>query len=152
VTNYNSTNETGAAFTSLFTKKIPDSPLGVISLATISWESIYFNVNVTRSGVTKTAKILIGQGSINLKPKCKLKVDTNRTKPINIGMQYSNLFRDYVENGATVSFLQNLFLKSGSEVIIASITNSDLLTNITKNLNTEDLVFSFPSCTPGVER
>ena len=152
ITNYNSTNETGAAYTSTNTKKIPDSPVGVVALATISWESIYLNINVTRSSITKTAKILINQGSINLKPKCKLKADGSRTKPINIGMQYSNLFRDYVESGTTVSFLQNLFLKSGSEVIIASITNTDLMSNLTKNLNTEDLVFSFPSCTPGVEK
>ncbi len=152
ITKNNSTNETGASFTSSFTKRIPDSPTGVISLATIGWEAIYLNVDITRSGITKSVKILMSRDSISLKPKCKLKVDTSRTKPINIGIQYSNLFRDYAENGTSVSFLQNLFLKSGSDFIIASISNTDLLINLSKNMKTEDLVFSFPSCTPGVER
>jgi hypothetical protein len=151
-TNYNSTNETGAAYTSTSTRKILDSPLGVISLATISWEEFYLNLSITRSGTTKTAKILLGQGFVNLKPKCKLRVDSSRTKPINVGLQYSNLFRDYVENGTTVSFLQNLFLVSGSEIIITSISNTDLLANVKKNLATEDLVIGFPGCTPGLEK
>lgn len=151
-TNYNSTNETGAAFTSTYTKKINDAPLGAVSLAAISWETIYLNLNIARNGISKKAKVLIGQGGVSLKPKCKLKVDGLRTLPINIGFQYSNLIRDYVEGGITVSFLQNLFLKSESDVIITSISNTDLMTNISKNLNTEDLVFNFPSCVPGVEK
>ncbi len=152
ITNNNSTNETGAAFTSRFTKMISDSPIGVISLATISWEQIYVNVTITRNSISKNVKILLGQGISNIRPKCRIKVESSRTKPVSIGLQYSNLFRDYVENGNSVSFLQNVFSRSGSEIIVTSISNADLLANLNRNLSTEDLVINFPRCTPGVDR
>jgi hypothetical protein len=151
-TRNSSSNDTGSIFVSSFTKPVIDSPIGIVSLATISWEQIYLNITITRNSISKTVKILLGQGIINLKPKCKLKVESNRQIPVSIGFQYSNLFRDYIDKGLTVSFVQNVFAKTGNEIIVTSISNEDLLLNLNRNLNTEDLVINFPGCVPGVEK
>jgi hypothetical protein len=146
----NLANATGAAFQSQFTKVINDSPTGLVSLATVNWKDIFLNVSITRSGITKNIKVLLGPVTAILRPKCKLSVDTNRKLPIAIGIQYSNLFRDYVEGGRNISFLQSVFTRAESEIVITSISNTDLLSNLLRNFNTEDLVVTFPGCLPGV--
>jgi len=151
----NSTNETGSAFNSKYSKKISDSPNGLISLAVISWEEVYLNLSITKIGspnLVKTAKVLLGKGSLSLKPKCKISINSNRNKPVSIGFQHSNLFRDYSQGGITYSFLQTLMSKSDTDLAISLISNSDLLSFLNKNLNTEDLVLNFQGCTPGVEK
>ncbi|TGN19800.1 hypothetical protein [Leptospira idonii] len=148
----NSVNETGAAYSFTSTKQIPDAPGGVVSLAGISWEEMYLSATITQGANTWTVQILTGQGNLSLRPKCKLKTE-GRTKPVSIGLQYSNLFRDYIESGSTISFLQRLAsLSTASTIVVTSVSNTNLYTPLIKNLNTEDLVLSFPGCIPGVER
>ncbi|GBF51673.1 hypothetical protein LPTSP4_32110 [Leptospira ryugenii] len=149
------TNDTGSVYTSSISKQILDAPLGVMANAVLTYEDIYLNARITRKGspdVTKTMKVLLGQGSIVLRPKCKISIFQGKVNPVVIGFVHSNLFRDYFENGANVSFLQTLFTKVDSEVNITNITNTDLSNILKKNLNTEDLVIQFPGCLPGVTK
>ncbi len=147
--------DTGSTFRSTATKTIFDAPTGVISLATLTWENIYLRATITKIGTpntVKTIKLLLGQGSATLRPKCKLSVNGSRQRAIEIGFQHSNLLRDLVERGVSVSFLQTAFNLSDSEIIITSISNTDLYSIVERNLKVEDLVINFPGCFPGVEK
>lgn len=140
--------QTGFTHLSTSTRITLDSPIGNVSLVTISWEELVLRFSIVGLN-TKDVKLILRPGIQTIRPKCRIEINQGKSVPVAIAFQYGNLFRDRSDSGSNNGILANIDSISGSEIIISSVSQVGLYETIRKNLLQEDLSFFLPRCIPG---
>lgn len=143
-----STTVTGFTHLSIQTRTNFEAPLGNISLFTVSWEEMV--LRFTSLGTTsKDVRLIFRPGTQVIRPKCRIEASLSKTVPIVIAFQYGNLFRDRTDSGSVNAILNSIDSLANSDVVISSVSQTELYEAIRKNLVQEDLSFFVPRCIPG---
>ncbi len=142
------TTVTGFTHVSTQTRTNFEAPLGNVSLITVSWEELVFRFSSIGSS-TKDVRLILRPGTQVIRPKCRIEASLSKTVPIVIAFQYGNLFRDRTDSGSANAILTSIDSLANNDIVISSVSQTELYEAIRKNLVQEDLSFFLPRCIPG---